>query len=137
MKYIKKPVEIEAKQFNGDNLQECIDFLGESNHFVVWNENGWTLFIKTLEGNMKVSLGDYIIKGIKGEYYPCKPDIFLDTYDIVDETKIKDPLEEIGYYDLVKENKKLRRENKKLLKEYNELKDTIIQCVVNDYEIKK
>lgn len=75
--YTKKPVTISAFQFDGsvDNLPE--PFKSTDSYF---NEDG-SLFIKTLEGNLKASVGDYIIQGIKGEYYPCKPDIFQGSYD--------------------------------------------------------
>lgn len=76
-KYTKKPVTISAFQFDGtvDNLPE--PFKGTDSYFI---DDG-SLFIKTLEGNLKASVGDYIIQGIKGEYYPCKPDIFEGSYD--------------------------------------------------------
>ena len=79
-KYRKKPVTIEAIQWNGENLSE-IDEFAESkvkNHESV-------LIIPTLEGDMYASLSDYIIKGVNGEFYPCKPDIFAKTYDEVTE----------------------------------------------------
>lgn len=78
-KYRKKPVTIEAIQWLGTNLSEIDDFVGES----ITNK-GTTLIIHTLEGDMEASIGDYIIKGVKGEFYPCKPDIFLATYEEVD-----------------------------------------------------
>lgn len=77
-KYRKKPVTIEAIQWNGENLLEIQRFMGSTveNH-------GSVLIIPTLEGNMYASLNDYIIKGVNGEFYPCKPDIFAKTYDEV------------------------------------------------------
>ena len=80
MKYKKKPVVIEAIQWVGDNLNEIESFVGEN---MLSDNDG--IEICTLEGNMKASKGDYIIKGIKGEFYPCKPDIFDATYEIVEE----------------------------------------------------
>ena len=80
-KYRKKPVIIEAVQFTGKNYNEIIKFAG-TDIKIVGREK--TPIIKTLEGNMKVSKGDYIIKGIQGEFYPCKPDIFHDTYDEIE-----------------------------------------------------
>lgn len=77
-KYRKKPVTIEAIQWNGGNLSEIRDFMRRT---VV--ANGLVLIIPTLEGNMHASLNDYIIKGINGEFYPCKPDIFANTYEEV------------------------------------------------------
>lgn len=78
MKYRKKPVVIDAIQFDGRNVLELIWFAGEEVIIDVGD-----LFIRTLEGNMKISVGDYIIKGVHGEFYPCKPDIFLETYEKV------------------------------------------------------
>ena len=78
MKYRKKPVVIDAIQFDGRNVLELIGFAGEEVIIDVGD-----LFIRTLEGNMKISVGDYIIKGVHGEFYPCKPDIFLETYEEV------------------------------------------------------
>lgn len=86
-KYIKKPVVIEAMQFKSDmsisELNDLIDFIGMKNIVEIGRDNLY-LVIRTLEGNMTASSGDYIIKGIKGEYYPCKPDIFRETYDKVE-----------------------------------------------------
>ena len=80
-KYIKKPVIIEALQWTGSNYNEIIDFMGAQNIIEILNGN---LIIRTLEGNMTASKNDYIIKGVHGEFYPCKPDIFLETYDMVE-----------------------------------------------------
>lgn len=77
-KYVKKPVVIHAEQWLG--LTEQYDrFVKEGVIFDVKYEDGSCL-ISTLEGDMKCNLNDYIIKGIKGEYYPCKPDIFEASY---------------------------------------------------------
>lgn len=78
MKYRKKPVEIEAVEWNGENVKEVMDFMGWKN--VEHDEiNGLKIF--TLEGKMNASKGDFIIKGVNGEFYPCKPDIFEKTYE--------------------------------------------------------
>ena len=83
MKYRKKPVVIEAIQAKwGSSIAELIHFAGKEN--LVRDKEG-QLYIKTLEGNMKITLNDYIIKGVQGEFYPCKPDIFEATYERVDE----------------------------------------------------
>lgn len=87
MKYRKKPVVIEAMQFNGDNAFEIMD----------WAHNGMppeansiilpcfrSLSIRTLEGTMVAAVDDFVIRGIKGEFYPCKPDIFVATYEKVE-----------------------------------------------------
>ena len=93
-KYVKKPVEIDAVQLTQDNFTEVEDFIGVSydTHRHYNNEvdflkhvNPVGLHIKTLEGLMLASVGDYIIKGVQGEFYPCKPDIFHLTYDEVTE----------------------------------------------------
>lgn len=79
-KYRKKPVVIEAIQYTKKNYGECVDFCGKSFLYCLDNE----IFIETLEGQYRASLGDYIIKGVKGEVYPCKPDIFDMTYEEVE-----------------------------------------------------
>lgn len=71
----KKPVVIEAVQFKG-NFDELESFVGGDANFT----NG-ELVIATLEGALHASDGDWIIKGVKGEFYPCKPDIFAATYE--------------------------------------------------------
>ena len=87
MKARKKPVVIEVmqlKMFSPRSYRKCKEFVGDS----------WIDFydmpndlpaIRTLEGVMGISNHDYIIKGVNGEYYPCKPDIFEKTYDIIEE----------------------------------------------------
>ena len=79
MKYRKKPVVIEAVQFNGNNMCQCISFIKGNQ---IFEDNSFK--IKTLEGNMTVSTDDYIIQGVNGEFYPCKPDIFDKTYEAVE-----------------------------------------------------
>ena len=83
MKYIKKPVTIDAIQWNGNNHKEIADFCKNSYfiHTEIDNILIKTLYIETLEGSLKAKEGDYIIKDIKGEFYPCKEEIFLLTYD--------------------------------------------------------
>ena len=76
--YRKKPVVIEALQFTGHNDAECLAFCPTARDP---KENGPSLIIPTLEGDHRCSVGDYIIRGVKGEFYPCKPDIFEATYD--------------------------------------------------------
>ena len=90
-KYIKKPVQIEAIQLKENNIIEVFDFLDGANYRETKSAEELEDFnqmmlkqgyieIPTLEGIMKASFGDYIIKGVKGEFYPCKPDIFQATY---------------------------------------------------------
>ncbi len=96
MKFRKKPVVIEAIQFDSNTDEsELLAFL-EGNQWQMDTEvRGHTLTtpdgfdypclrIKTLEGTMTASVGDWSIKGVKGEYYPCKPDIFAATYEAVE-----------------------------------------------------
>lgn len=78
-KYRKKPVIIEAVQFTGNNVDEILEFAKDSFN----NPSTSEIVIPTLEGNMIASIGDYIIKGVNGEFYPCKPDIFDKTYEEV------------------------------------------------------
>ncbi len=95
MKYRKKPVVIEAVQLATDNFDAVCDFMGgtpipKHNPNFGIDEHGNTnepylgVYIETLEGKMLASYGDYIIKGVNGEFYPCKPDIFEKTYDKAD-----------------------------------------------------
>lgn len=89
-KFRKKPVVIEAIQWRGDNLREVIAFTGRHQsatlrswaHFEdVVRREGLKIF--TLEGHHMASVGDWIIRGVQGEFYPCKPDIFEATYEPV------------------------------------------------------
>lgn len=82
MKFRKKPVVIDAIRWNGLNASEVLDFIGYDNA-LLWSGKG-TIEIHTLEGKMTASEGDWIIKGIQGEFYPCKPDIFEATYEPVE-----------------------------------------------------
>ena len=98
-RYRKKPIEIEAIQFTGDNEYEIADFM----HLPVtalqmsvdavlridgdYRENTH-IHIPTLEGTMTANCGDWIIKGVKGEFYPFKPDIFEETYESMDRQKL-------------------------------------------------
>lgn len=78
-KYRKKPVVIDALQWTGENREEMIEFV--NNEAVVGIE--W-IAIPTLEGTMRATVGDYIIRGVHGELYSCKPDIFAKTYEKAD-----------------------------------------------------
>ena len=78
MKFRKKPVVIEAVQWTGKNLDEMHGFL---NAHTLRYDGNFSLSIKTLEGTMMASPGDWIIRGVKGEFYPCKPDIFEASYE--------------------------------------------------------
>lgn len=80
-KYRKKPVIIDAVLFDG--TLSCVEQLGTYQGSVSQELTGNTVQIETLEGTMTANIGDYIIKGVKGEIYPCKADIFEATYDVV------------------------------------------------------
>ena len=79
--YRKKPVEIEALQWSGSNWHEMLAWVKWEGHGDVWVTDGDKLIIPTLEGDMTASPGDWIIRGVKGEHYPCRNDIFLETYE--------------------------------------------------------
>jgi len=82
MNYRKKPVVIEAVKWNGNNFRnEILDFIPSAR----LNNAQQAVYIDTLEGTMRADKDDWIIKGIKGEFYPCKPDIFEATYELVGE----------------------------------------------------
>jgi hypothetical protein len=83
--YRKKPVEIEAIQWVSDNIEQVYEMLGDT-LIINTDEDEVKHFINTLEGKMELSWGDYVIKGVKGEFYPCKPDIFELTYEMVEKT---------------------------------------------------
>jgi len=88
MKYRKKPIVIEAYQFDGtvrgaEDLSRWIKTDEEpSGYDPARTPNGITIVINTLEGDMKAGCGDWIIKGVNGEFYPCKNDIFSKTYEL-------------------------------------------------------
>ena len=84
-KYRKKPVVIEAEHFTDENKDRCFNFIACNKAAVFDKDGNVCIEIHTLEGIMTASLGDYIIKGVSGEFYPCKPDIFAATYEPVEE----------------------------------------------------
>ena len=94
MRFRKKPVEIEAMRFDGLNTEELLDWIEP--HFaespaedvggtvIDPSESELAYFtIETMEGMMRADPGDWIIRGVQGEFYPCKPDIFTETYEPV------------------------------------------------------
>ena len=87
MQYQKRPVVIEAFQWTGGHDQKedpawIVDAIERGDVYFQGGDKPY-LTIKTLEGKMRASVGDWIVKGIKGEIYPCKPDIFAATYQPV------------------------------------------------------
>ena len=91
MKFRKKPVVIEAMQWKGggDVFADIDDWMGYTSTLWFHEDNPDVLVIPTLEGDMKASIGDWVIKGLKGEFYPCKPDIFELTYERYDQDNHK------------------------------------------------
>lgn len=81
MRFRKKPVVVEAVQWTGKNHNEIKTFAQESTRTVDFYDDGSVLVIHTLEGDHVASVGDWIIRGVHGELYPCKPDIFAETYE--------------------------------------------------------
>lgn len=91
MRFRKKPVVIEAVQFGGSS-EDVVDIKnwmtsGVYDKCLVPTQDLTTLSIHTLEGTMRAEKGDWIIRGVKGEFYPCKPDIFEATYEPVAESE--------------------------------------------------
>jgi hypothetical protein len=82
-KYRKKPVVIEAVKWDGttESANEIIKFAKPN---AMWHYNHNHMTIHTLEGDMSAQVGDFIIKGVQGEFYPCKPGIFEATYEVVE-----------------------------------------------------
>jgi hypothetical protein len=82
MKFRKKPVVIEAMQLTLDSAQRVRDFCGG----ILFDQSPMPpcIAIRTLEGVMRADLGDWVIRGVKGEFYPCKPDVFAATYEPAD-----------------------------------------------------
>jgi hypothetical protein len=76
-KFRKKPVVVEAVQWTGANLDEVLAFCDEGQR-ALWIRS--ELIVLTLEGELCASIGDWIVRGVRNEYYPCKPDIFEATY---------------------------------------------------------
>lgn len=88
--YIKKPLAVQAVQWTGDNTDEVVDFGGTVDGCNTISDIGKSyLVVRTLEGNMAISIGDYVIRGTSGEYYPCKPDIFKRIYEEQDDMTYK------------------------------------------------
>ena len=93
MKYRKKPIVIEAFEYDGDLINSKGDFYCPKwfeeayntgvAYYTSTQHSPYDLFIRTLEGRMLVNVGDYAIQGVNGELYPCKPDIFEKTYEAV------------------------------------------------------
>ena len=84
-KFRKKPVVIDAVQWTGVNHLITSTFMAGSGATLDYTESALgEIIIPTLEGEMRATAGDYIIKGIEGEIYPCKPEIFEKTYEVIE-----------------------------------------------------
>lgn len=81
-KFRKKPVVIEAIEWTGDNFNHVYEFMHGIKDTIT-NTTDKKIIIHTLEGDMTADLNDWIIKGVNGEFYPCKPDIFAKTYELI------------------------------------------------------
>ena len=82
MLYRKKPVVVEAMEFTVKTKDQVYNFILGNGTATMDDHDNPTLTIHTLEGKMVASIGDYVIKGVHGEFYPCKSDIFWKTYEI-------------------------------------------------------
>ena len=95
--YMKKKIVVQAMVWTGDNPEDLKQFMEDQGYY--FNDEDCGLYIETLEGDHKANTGDYIIKGVKGEFYPCKPDIFEMSYEEVEKcesVKETDPKKELG-----------------------------------------
>lgn len=83
--YRKLPVEIQAMRYEGtrESALAIVEWIGDDGKTVGFTDKENSLSIRTLEGDMLVRKGDYVIRGVQGEHYPCKPDIFNETYEKV------------------------------------------------------
>ncbi len=80
-KYRKRPVVVEAHQLTLENQLKLYDWIGIKNRKTLWEDGEIDIF--TLEGTMRANVGDWIIRGVQGEFYPCKPEIFEATYELL------------------------------------------------------
>ena len=109
MKFIKKKVVIEAVHWDGNKVSETPDWTLEALDNGVLVRFGNKVLIRTLEGEITASPGDYIIRGVDGELYPCKPDIFEKTYEKVEEGKESENLNFGEVIEILKQGGLVRR----------------------------
>lgn len=109
MKFVKKKVVIEAVHWNGIEVSETPKWILEALNSEVLVHFGDKIQVRTLEGVMTASPGDYIIKGVDGELYPCKPDIFEKTYEKVEEGKESENLNFGEVIEILKQGGLVRR----------------------------
>lgn len=96
MNYTKRPVTIQAWQFTKENYTKGVPHIFRSKNVSYWSQYGGEVIggeIKTLEGVMEISENDWVIRGVNGEFYPCKPDIFEKTY--MPEIDVKEYIERL------------------------------------------
>lgn len=102
-KYRKKPVVIDVWQLTKENIEAGIPDWIDTDQVSIFGEANAFAEIHTLEGTMRASYGDYIIKGVQGEFYACKPDIFEATYEeAVSVSNIEEDLSVLPDFDLAK-----------------------------------
>ncbi len=90
IKWQKKPVIIKARQMTVETIEDVEAWCGGCIKGIKLPREEWIIHIETLEGEMRADMNDWIIKGIRGEFYPCKPDIFMETYDKVSPAYVSD-----------------------------------------------
>lgn len=83
-RYVKRPTVISAVKWTGHNVNEIAEFVKGTSLTLYNNFDITKLFIETPEGGIYVKVGDYIIQGVHGEYYSCKPNIFTETYEEIE-----------------------------------------------------
>ena len=109
MKFVKKRVVVEAVHWDGNKVSETPDWILEALNSGVLVRFGDKVQVRTLEGVMTASPGDYIIRGVDGELYPCKPDIFEKTYEKVEEGKESENLNFGEVIEILKQGGLVRR----------------------------
>ena len=83
-KFRKKPMVVEAVQWTGGNTEEVLVFCNREGQLCRFDDSSGHLIVSTLEGDLQAVPGDWIICGVNGEFYPCKPEIFEKTYESVE-----------------------------------------------------
>jgi hypothetical protein len=90
MRVAKKPIEVDAILWDGTNIEAIWDAFGARDIYGPTPENPDTIIITTLEGPMNAPKGWWIIRGVEGELYPCKPSVFDKSYEILAEIEVRD-----------------------------------------------
>lgn len=135
-KYRKLPVEVEAIQYIGDNYLEICDFAKKI--LPSLPSKNADILIETLEGTMNAKVGHYIIKGVNGEIYPCKPDIFEKTYEKVEDLcKLEEAIERLKLCSNNECNICGRYEKEECMLERNRCEKTVLQALDNSIPIQE